>query len=158
MHQIILNENEQRLAKFLATARSVTSRENNVKDMRVGNDSSEAIDLEGMAAEIAYCKLMNIYVDMDTNPPEMPAFDCVSRLGVRVDVKSTKYRNGHLIATLKKVKNPADKYVLVVGEFPSYSVVGEVWAEDLLHEGNLKNFGYGNCYAVTQSELNPINQ
>lgn len=158
MHQIILNDNEQRLAKFLATARSVTSRENNVKDMRVGNDSSEAIDLEGMAAEIAYCKLMNIYVDMDTNPPEMPAFDCVSRLGVRVDVKSTKYRNGHLIATLRKIKKPPDKYVLVVGEFPSYSVVGEVWAEDLLHEGNLKNFGYGNCYAVTQSELNPINQ
>ena len=158
MHEIILNDNEQRLAKFLAKSRSITSRENNVKDMRVGNDSSEAIDLEGMAAEIAYCKLMNIYVDMDTNPSEMPAFDCISRLGVRVDVKSTKYRNGHLIATLKKVKNPPDKYVLVVGEFPSYSVVGEVWAEDLLDEGNLKDFGYGNCYAVTQSELNPINK
>jgi len=157
MHEIILNDNEQRLAKFLAKCRSVTSRENNVKDMRVGNDSSEAIDLEGMAAEIAYCKLMNIYVDMDTNPPEKPAFDCISRLGVRVDVKSTKYRNGHLIATLRKVKKPPDKYVLVVGEFPSYSVVGEVWAEDLLDEGNLKDFGYGNCYAVTQSELNPIN-
>jgi len=158
MHEIILNENEQRLAKFLATARSVTSRENNVKDLRVGNDSSEDIDLEGMAAEIAYCKLMNIYVDMVTDPPEMPSFDCISRLGVRVDVKSTKYRNGHLIATLRKVKKPPDKYVLVVGEFPSYSIVGEVWAEDLLLEGNLKDFGYGNCYAVTQSELEPINK
>jgi len=157
MHEIILNDNEQRLAKFLAKSRYETNRANNVKDLKIGSDSNEYVDLEGMAAEIAYCKLMNIYVDMDTNPSEMPAFDCISRLGVRVDVKSTKYRNGHLIATLKKVKNPPDKYVLVVGEFPSYSVVGEVWAEDLLDEGNLKDFGYGNCYAVTQSELNPIN-
>ena len=156
MHKISLNENEQRLAKFLAKSRYETNRANNVVDLKIGSDSNEYVDLEGMAAEIAYCKLMNLYVDMETDPPEMPSFDCDSRLGVRVDVKSTKYRDGHLIATLRKAKKPADKYVLVVGEFPSYSVVGEVWAEDLLHEGNIKNFGYGNCYAVTQSELEPI--
>lgn len=156
MHTIILNDNEQRLAKFLAKSRYETNRANNVKDLKVGTDSNETVELEGMAAEIAYCKLMNLYVDMETDPPEMPAYDCVSRLGVRVDVKSTKHRDGHLLATLRKAKKPADKYVLVVGEFPSYSVVGEVWAEDLLHEGNIKDFGYGNCYAVTQSELNPL--
>lgn len=156
LFEITLNENEQRLAKFLAKSRYETNRANNVKDLKVGTDSNETVDLEGMAAEIAYCKLMNLYVDMETDPPEMPSFDCVSRLGVRVDVKSTKYRDGHLIATLKKVNNPPDKYVLVVGKLPTYSIVGEVWSVDLLEEGNIKNFGYGPCYALSQSELKPI--
>ena len=74
-------------------------------------------------------------------------------------MKTAKHRTGkslHLIAPLAKAKRPPDKYVLVVGEMPVYSIVGEVWAEDLLQEGNIKDFGYGNCYAVTQVELNPI--
>jgi len=156
LFEIILNGAEQKLATHLAKSRYANNRANNVKDLKVGTASNETVDLEGMAGEIAYCKLMNLYVDMETNPPVMPSYDCITHHGVKVDVKTTPYRNGHLIATLKKIKNPPDKYVLVVGELPTYSVVGEVWSVDLLKEGNIKDFGYGPCYALTQSELNPI--
>ena len=124
-----------------------------------GPRPTEQTDVEGMGGELAYCKLMNLYPDLETSPTEMPTYDCVSRLGVRIDVKTTKHRAGkslHLIAPLAKAKRPPDKYVLVLGEIPTYSIVGEVWAVDLLHEGNLKDFGYGNCYALDQSQLNPI--
>mgnify|MGYP001284669909 FL=1 len=156
MFDITLNENEQKFAEYLAKKRWDFNRDKGTPHLYSGPQPDEQTDVEGMGGELAYCKLMNIYPDFETNPTEMPTYDCVSRLGVRIDVKTTKFRSGHLIAPLAKAKKPPDKYVLVVGEIPTYSIVGEVWAVDLLHEGNLKDFGYGNCYAVTQVELNPI--
>ena len=159
MVEITLNENEQKLAEYLAKKRWNFNRDKGTPHLYSGPQPDEQTDVEGMAGEIAYCKLMNIYPDLDTSPTDMPVYDCISRFGERIDVKTAKQRTGkslHLIAPLAKAKRPPDKYVLVVGEMPVYSIVGEVWAEDLLNEGNLHDFGYGDCYALDQSQLNPI--
>ena len=141
-HQITLSKNEQRLAKFIARSRYENARSNNIPDLKISNQSNEEIDLEGFGAELAYCKLMN--------------FDCVSRLGVTIDIKTTKYKSGHLLATLKKKENPPDKYVLIIGEFPNYRIVGEVGADEFLQDVNIKNFGRGRGYALSQMELKPL--
>ena len=153
--KITLTENEQRLAKFIARSRYENARSNNVKDMKMGSQSNEETDLEGFGAELAYCKLMNLFPDLETGD-SLPNFDCVSRLGVTIDVKATKRKSGHLLATLKKKNNPPDKYVLIVGEFPNYTIVGEVGADEFLQDANIMDLGKGRGYALTQMELNPI--
>ena len=159
MVEITLNENEQKLAEYLAKKRWDFNRDKGTPHLYSGPRPTEQTDVEGMGGELAYCKLMNIYPALDTSPTDMPVYDCISRFGERIDVKTANQRTGrslHLIAPLAKAKRPPDKYVLVVGEMPVYSIVGEVWAEDLLNEGNLHDFGYGDCYALDQSQLNPI--
>ena len=153
--EITLSENEQRLAKFIAKKRYENARKNNIKDLKMGDQSNEETDLEGFGAELAYCKLMNLFPDLETGDG-LPNFDCVSRLGVTIDVKTTKRKSGHLLATLKKKNNPPDKYVLIIGEFPSYRIVGEIGSEEFLRDANIRNFGRGQGYALTQMELNPI--
>ena len=154
-HQITLSKNEQRLAKFIARSRYENARSNNIPDLKICNQSNEESDLEGFGAELAYCKLMNLYPDLETGDI-IPNFDCVSRLGVTIDIKTTKYKSGHLLATLKKKDNPPDKYVLVIGEFPNYRIVGEVGADEFLQDVNIKNFGRGRGYALSQMELKPL--
>ena len=122
----------------------------------MGDQSNEETDLEGFGAELAFCKLMNIYPDLETGN-NLPPYDCVSRFGVTIDVKTTKYPKGHLLATLKKKNNPPDKYVLMVGEFPEYQIVGEIGADEFLQDSNIGNLGKGDGFMLTQAELNPIN-
>jgi len=154
--KISLSENEQRLAKFIAKSRYANARSKNIKDLKIGDQSNEEVDLEGFGAELAFCKVMNIYPDLETGDL-LPTYDCISRLGVTYDVKSTKHKDGHLLATLKKKNNPPDKYVLIIGEFPDYQIVGEIGAEELLQDVNIGNLGKGDGFMLTQAELNPIN-
>ena len=155
-YKISLSENEQRLAKFIAKMRYETARSKSVKDLKMGDQSNEETDLEGFGAELAFCKLMNIYPDLETGN-NLPPYDCIDYYGVTYDVKTTKHTNGHLMATLKKKKNPPDKYVLLIGIFPRYDIIGEIGSEEFLQPGNIKDLGLGPCYALTQAELNPVN-
>jgi hypothetical protein len=153
-YKITLSSNEQRLATFIAKMRYANARSNNVKDLKMGDQSNEQTDLEGFGAELAFCKLMNIYPDLETE--NYPSYDCMDCNGITYDVKSTIYPNGHLLATLKKKNNPPDKYVLCVGEFPEYKIVGEIGADEFLQDSNIGNLGKGPGFMLTQAELHPI--
>ena len=155
--KIILNEAEQRLTEYIAKKRIAyhQHREQTVADKyEHWKVTQEETDREGFGGEIAYCKLVNLYPDLDTNL-STPDYDCMSCNGEKIDVKTTKYRNGHLIATTNKIKHPPDIYVLVIGTFPEYCIIGEISASFLLRPENIKDFGMGDTYAVTQSELTP---
>ena len=65
-HKISLSENEQRLAEWVWKKRTANARRKNLPDTKVGDQSFEETDLEGFAAELAFCKLMNIYPDLET--------------------------------------------------------------------------------------------
>lgn len=152
---ISLNDAEKKLAQYLAKRRFEMNRSCGVKDAKVGPQSNEETDLEGIAAEIAFCKANNIYPDLTID--NKSSADCVLSNGLSVDVKATKYKNGHLLATARKaeIKRP-DIYALVVGEFPNYRIAGVMSAEELLKEERLKSFGYAPTYAASQSELKPL--
>jgi len=154
-HKISLSENEQRLAVHIGQKRTANGIRKMLPDTKIGDQSFVETDLEGFAAELAFCKLMNIYPDLETGD-FLPNYDCVDCNGVTYDVKTTKHKNGRLVATLKKKNNPADKYVLSVGVFPDYELIGEIGAEEFFQDINIMNLGKGPCYALTQAELQPL--
>lgn len=146
-----LNEAEQRLAKFLAKARYENARSKNIPNKKIGPQSNELTDLEGIAGELAFCKLMNVYPNLQT--VVIPEDDCLLLNGLRVDVKTTKYKNGRVLAASWKEENTIDVYALMVGEFPSYRFAGMISAKKLLVEERKINLGHGVGYAATQDEL-----
>jgi hypothetical protein len=153
MTKITLNKAEQKLATYLAKCRYANARANGIPDKKIGPQSNWQTDLEGIGAEIAYCKAMNLYPDLEITQGYTPTEDCVTPHGDSVDVKTTKYRNGHLLATLKKAKKSCDLYALVVGSFPSYRIAGHMSHDELCRDDRIKDMGHGKGYAAPQDEL-----
>lgn len=153
--EIELNQGEIAVAKWLAKKRYESNRAKGIVDRKMGDQSAEFTDLNGVGAEMVFCKLFNLYPDFDLVPGK---HDAVTRKGATVDVKATKYRNGKLLAVTSKKLEASDVYVLVIGEFPKYRVVGYAKAEDLLNESQIKDLGRGPTYAMEQSELRSFAQ
>ena len=155
---ITLNTAEQRLAKFVAKERHRHNRLNGITNRRMGPQSDEQTDLEGVAAEIAFAKYANVYPDLDVDCDEYLTHDAVLHDGTRVDVKSTRYPNGRLIVVPWKDVDAVDAYVLVVGTFPEYRIVGAMEGYRLMRSHRMKDLGHGKVFVATQEELKPIDQ
>ena len=149
-----LNEIEQNIAVHLAKKRISSSSERGQKNQRKSATMGAfETELEGMAAEIAFCKLHNIYIDTDLTPKDV---DCVLHDGTSVDVKSTKHKNGKLICPHYRKKGAVDLYALLVGKFPSYELVGYATSDELMRPENLGHLGNpdkGQVYILTQDKL-----
>ena len=138
------------MARYLAQERPRRNRAAGVKDQLSGGDA-EAVELDGVGAELAFCRLMNVYPDLSTEP-RRGGGDCVVN-GVPVDVKTTRYNNGQLIVKEKIPKNHATVYALMVGRFPEYDYRGCALARDVLRPDRLTKLGDGKVYAVDQEDL-----
>jgi hypothetical protein len=145
-----LNLAEQKLAAYIGKARYQRSRQDGLRNMKVSDIADDKIDREGAAAEIAFCKAMNIYPDLDVG--ERKAADCTLPSGHTVDVKSTWRENGMLLAVPWK-KMEVDIFVLVIGQMPEYRIAGWMSAVELLKPDRLKNVGPKKSYAASQGEL-----
>jgi hypothetical protein len=150
---VYLSVPERRLAEFLAKSRYEGARKKGIKDQKIGPQSTEVTDLEGVAAEIAFCKLFNVYPDLqlDSRPP----FDALVD-GVRIDVKTTHYVTGKLLAAAwkKDKKLPIDAFALMVGKFPGpYEFKGFMQARDLMVPERMVDLGWGKGYAAMQHDL-----
>ena len=152
--KVTLDEHEQMIARFIASLRQHENRTNNVKDQATKPNESYRTELNGYGAELAFCKIMNLYPDL-TFQVRSHGYDCLSVTGTAIDVKTTTYQNGKLLAAFK---NPdVEVYALMIGEFPTYTFVGWIEADKLINEMNLTDFGYGKskqCYALPQDHLN----
>ena len=158
MYEVVLNEAEQRLVEYIAKKRTAYHQhdESVVQKKREHWERDQVeIDREGFGGEIAYCKFMNLFPDLESDLSS-PDYDCISCNGEKIDVKTTKYRNGHLIVPVNKITHPADKYVLVTGEFPVYNIVGQCGAERLFMEENIRDFGKGPGYTLCQNKLEDV--
>lgn len=143
---------EQRLARTLAELRHRRARSTGITNRRIGPQGDRETDLEGIAAELAFCAIANVYPDLQL--VTRPDWDARLPDGTRVDVKATKYRDGRLLATRGKPAHPADCYVLMVGSFPGpYECRGFMRAADLLQPWRLLDLGHGAGYAAEQWEL-----
>jgi len=144
---------EQAIVKRVARERYETNRRAGVHNAKIGGQSNEETDVNGFGAEVAFCKLLNIYPDFSIEPRRGGA-DCLV-CETEIDVKQTKYETGKLLATLKKRVDDADVYVLMIGVLPSYRFAGWVEAEKLLRPQNITDLGRGKGYALEQGQLNP---
>lgn len=155
---VSLNLAECKLAQFLARHRCKNNRNFNVPRMKLGPVDGATIDLEGMGGEIAFCKLFNVYPDMDIDSaPPHPLHDCVLPDGMRVDVKTTRHQAGKLLVDARKIGRKidgVDLYALMVGAFPGpYSFRGFIEKNNIVRQDKLGLF-YGNRnYIAEQSEL-----
>jgi hypothetical protein len=149
---ILLDVMEQRLAKAIGKARTDANRSANVPDAKIGEQTAEQTDLEGFAAELAFCKMFNVYPDLSIKPrrSQHDSGDALTHGGNIVDVKSSVYRTAHLLAVPWK-NSTVNVYVLMVGTFPEYRFAGFASTQSLFAQKNFSNKFNG--YALSQEEL-----
>ena len=157
MIEIKLNSIEQKIVEYIGKARYVSARGKGFDDKQIGDQDKIGIDIDGFGGELAFCKAFNI----------MPSFiigetdkeDCVASDGTRVDVKTTRYKTGSLLAPITKKVDDVDVYFLVVKLSEEiFNVIGwqdskNVICEDAYdrHQNDSRFNGEGYC--VYQEDL-----
>lgn len=82
-----------------------------------------------------------------------PVHDVETHMG-GVDIKTTRYRTGRLLATRKKQSIPADWYALMwLEDERTVHFLGAAAGKTLLADTNLRDLGRGVGYAMDQSSL-----
>jgi hypothetical protein len=153
-NKIVLTDAEIKICEWLAKQRYNSNRSCRVKDGKIGPQPCAETDLEGICGEFAFCKAMNLYPDMSISPRK--GTDDVVFKGKTVDIKTTRYKTGKLLARKTKEEMPSDIYVLVIGQCPNYKIAGWCCSAELLCENNLIDLGYGKTYGLEQHVLKPI--
>lgn len=143
-----------KLVDYMARVRSEYSRKDGLIDMKVSSDTNLAIDTLGAGGELAYCRLMNVYPDLD--PHTLNIADCVlhdgSAGGTLVDVKTTSNPEGKLyVAPWKRGK--VDLFVLMVANPPTFTYRGSLRSDDMIAPHRLKPCRNGEAYVAEQWEL-----
>tara|TARA_Y100000310_G_C20198500_1_gene585790 strand:- start:71 stop:550 length:480 start_codon:yes stop_codon:yes gene_type:complete len=151
--RITLNSAEQIVCKQLALMRYEIARAVDRKDQQIGNQPSWQTDEDGIGGEIAASRLLNVYPSLVLKPDA--GWDVMYR-GKRIDIKTTRYKSGRLLAKLNARDDEVDVYLLVTGTFPEYDVVGYVLKDSLLSPKNVIDLGHGRGYGLSQDKLTPI--
>ena len=157
-----LGKNEQKVCESIARMRYENAREKGFgKSDILEVTSYKSIDVDGVGSEMAAAKILNVYYDIETDfqASELPTHDLICK-GKTVDVKTTKYRTGRLIIMPHKNNSQCDLYLLVVGSFPEYSVVGYATYDEIVQEENWGDpFGRNKpAYFLDQHKLTPVEE
>ena len=76
--KVFLSTAEQKLAHYVAKNRNGNNRYFNVTNLKISAEDPHTVDLEGIAGELAFCRLFNVYPDIDTDrEPPHPFYDAV---------------------------------------------------------------------------------
>lgn len=150
---IKLDEHELYLCKYMGEQRSIINRSNNIQDAKIGNQNGVDADIQGFMGEYAFAKYINVFPDFGL-APRSGSCDGITRKQMRYDVKSTNYKNGNLLSTMK-VNHDVDFYVLVYVEVDNGIVqfIGWAYKNELIQDENIRNLGYGNVYFLSNEML-----
>ena len=154
MIEINLTDDEVMMCQHVGHLRSVLSRGNKVTDMKRTDMAGLDIDAQGVTAEYAVAKHLNVFFDLGLSPRTGSADGVMN--GYSYDVKSTHHALGKLLATLKD--NPdVDMYIMcITPDRWTVKMVGWCWKKELINKKNIKDLGYGKGYALEQSQLRPF--
>lgn len=147
---ISLNETEIRLAEYVAKKRIQHNRASGAVATVYGDRDPMFAELNYYGAELAFCKLFNLYPDI--NHVKRKGQDCMLA-GKRVDIKWTHRHGGRLMAKVKGWDDPPDLFAMMIGTFPSYTLAGFMKADDLLQPSRIDNSLAFPAYTATQKEL-----
>jgi len=160
-----LNDSEFALAKRIATERYENNRDEDIENQKIGPQSDYATDLNGMVAELAVAKELNVFPDLKI---ETGAGGTDMRYKyMTLDVKGTEYEDGKLLApTWKQHKPHADVFVLVTIDWlgdkylasPELKIRGWEEAEEFFQSKHVINLGYGPTFGIEQEDLRPITE
>lgn len=152
---IILNDEDIHVCKVFGELRSLSARSNNIKDVKVGNHNGIDGDIIGFMGEYAFAKAFNVFPDFGLKPRSGSPDGIIK--GLRYDVKSTNYKNGKLLSTLK-VNADVDLYVLAIIQQNIVELKGYAYKNELINEKNKKDLGHGIGYVLNQYELRHISE
>ena len=138
--------------RMIGNMRTILNRSTSVKDKQIGKQDIHETDENGTTGEYAFCKSKNILFDISLNP-RSGSYDCIYK-GKRIDIKTTKYKNGSLVAT-KKINPDIDVFVLAIFDQTKNEITfpGFALAEDLYQEKNITDLGHGTGYVMQQEDL-----
>lgn len=147
---VALSPHEIRLAAFTGCERHLASREQDLYDKAVIIDKWDA-DIESAAAEMAVHKALDSFWNGRLNSFKGPD------LGKNIQIRSTKYSNGHLI--LRPMDNPDHLYILVTGQIPVFTVVGRIQGREAMVDTYAMQWGNGDrAWKIPQDALKPITE
>jgi hypothetical protein len=152
-----LTDEEQLQLKNMAETICNQKREFFVNNFKVDKSMSlYDMNLNGFSAELAFCRLCGIEFDSATVEEEnhFTKVDCTLTDGRTVDVKTTIYLSGKLLAGKWKSKTSVDIFVLMIGKFPTFTFRGWANYNQLMNDSTLKNLGKGEGHCLSQEELN----
>tara|TARA_R100001443_G_scaffold15798_1_gene25563 strand:+ start:1009 stop:1473 length:465 start_codon:yes stop_codon:yes gene_type:complete len=150
--EVNLDNGEVLMATMIGLMRNSVSRAAHIQDGKRGNLDPQTMDIDGMGAEVAFCKHMNLYPDFSLCPQKL-TFDCLTKEGNKVDVKQTHYPEGRLLVAPEKIQSETTHYVLVTGRIPKFKVVGYLEKDDVFEKENLTELYGRKVYAIEQKDL-----
>jgi hypothetical protein len=153
---IKLSDSEIKICEWLAKSRYKNNRKENIFDKKIGPQSCEITDLDGVFGEFAFCKAFNLYPDMSIEPRK-GGFDLLWN-GYKIDIKTTRYKTGKLLATKDKKLEDSDIYVLITSSHNNFTIAGWCYCEELIKKSNLVDLGYGLTYCLPQEKLRDISK
>lgn len=124
----------------------------NVVDQQMGDQDPWSIDMDGVIAEFCVAKAMNVCPDL-TIGIRSGGVDLISHSGRTIDVKSTRYKTGKLLVTLKKEDDPCDAYVLAIVDDLGCRIAGWATKEMIFRDENINDLGKGKGYILPQDKL-----
>ena len=152
MIKVVLEVGEIETARILAQARYKFNRQGGVKNRKRSPESPASIEVNGMGAELAFCKAFNLWPDL-TVGVRSGGGDALNQDGKSVDVKATPHVNGMLLVTPDKVEHGIDLYALVTGFMPYYNVIGYATRYEIFKKENMVDLGHGKSYGLPQEKL-----
>ncbi len=145
-----LTPSEQTVAKSLAVMRQQISRSIGRVDQQIGKQNGWETDEQGIGGEFAAARVFNVFPPLELTPDT--GHD-IQVNGKRIDVKTTHYPNGRLLAKLNSQLDDVDIFLLVTGRFPEFNVVGWAWAKELCQADNIIDLGHGEGFGLEQPNL-----
>lgn len=145
---IQLTQEEMTIVSLVAGLRRSESKTHNRQDNHgFSGENAWDIEVEGAAAEMAYCKYRGQYWNASVN--SFKGADC----GDNVQIRHTKLSNGSLI--VREADNDNHYYVLVTGQAPNLNIIGWIKGSDAKQDAfkRAPNNRSG-AYFVPQNKLN----
>jgi hypothetical protein len=140
----------QMFSQIIGSIRTTVNRRSGTSDQKIGPQDGMQSDIDGVLAELAFCKYFNVWPDL-TIGGRRGSFDCLVN-GRRADVKSTRVVSGRLLATTKNTDD-VDCYVLAIIKKEEIDFPGYMNFVDLRRAENIVNLGWGQGYGVEQNQL-----
>ena len=148
-----LTDTEIEMCKHIGRQRVFYNDANGIANTTVSAQGRTAMHELGVIGEYAFSKTFNVAIDLSLEPRP---FDCIFNER-RCDIKTTDKRSGKLVCSTFD-KDDVDIYVLcVVGPF-HVELVGWCYSTDLRCKENITDLGYGEVYALSQSQLRKFKQ
>lgn len=153
-NEVTLTESECKIAKYLAVARETENRKTGaigtpyVKDQRT-------IDENAFGAELAFCKLFNVYPDM-TITPRVGGEDCIDVFGEKIDVKNTDKEWPQYFVKKTKSTTPnakVDYFAWMIGTLPNFKYIGKASWDTVMNCKTTQPHGEGSECFVVESNL-----